>query len=268
MPTVVGELTDRGVRDRAVTDDVDGRRPPGRRDLGARLGPAARPGAPRQRRGDGVRCSSWPASAASGRSCWPPPTPSSAPYDGTITEDVAAAPADAVRLDQGRRGDAAVRLRRRLRPAHARAPADQRLRTRHEGQGLLRAAAAQGRGARRGRRGLRRRPAAPRPRARPRRGPRLRAGRRGLLTGLAQRADHHRQRFLGHGARPRWPRPARPPARPIPAEHVPAKDGEMPAVVVDTARARSLGWEPSVSLVEGMAGTWADLSPAPSLDLS
>ena len=56
--------------------------------------------------------------------------------------------------------------------------------------------------------------------------------------------------------------------RPIPAEHVPAKDGEMPAVVVDTARARSLGWEPSVSLVEGMAGTWADLSPAPSLDLS
>jgi UDP-glucose 4-epimerase len=48
--------------------------------------------------------------------------------------------------------------------------------------------------------------------------------------------------------------------RGIPAEHVAAKDGEMPAVVVDTSRARSLGWQPTVSLTEGMATAWDDLS--------
>jgi len=48
--------------------------------------------------------------------------------------------------------------------------------------------------------------------------------------------------------------------RAIPAEHVPAKDGEMPAVVVDISRARSLGWAPSVSLTEGMTTAWDDLS--------
>ena len=47
--------------------------------------------------------------------------------------------------------------------------------------------------------------------------------------------------------------------RAIPAEHVPAKDGEMPAVVVDVSRARSLGLEPTVSLADGMASAWADL---------
>ncbi|MGH9106013.1 MAG: NAD-dependent epimerase/dehydratase family protein [Acidimicrobiales bacterium] len=35
--------------------------------------------------------------------------------------------------------------------------------------------------------------------------------------------------------------------------HVPAKAGEMPAVVVDNSRARSLGWAPLVSLEEGVA---------------
>jgi UDP-glucose 4-epimerase len=49
--------------------------------------------------------------------------------------------------------------------------------------------------------------------------------------------------------------------RAIPAEHVPAKEGEMPAVVVDTSRARSLGWMPSVPLAEGMATAWADFAP-------
>jgi UDP-glucose 4-epimerase len=48
----------------------------------------------------------------------------------------------------------------------------------------------------------------------------------------------------------------------IPAEHVPAKDGEMPAVVVDNARARSLGWQPEVSLVDGMRMAWDDLATA------
>ena len=47
--------------------------------------------------------------------------------------------------------------------------------------------------------------------------------------------------------------------RAIPVEHVPAKDGEMPAVVVDTSRARSLGWQPSMSLPEGMASAWDDI---------
>jgi UDP-glucose 4-epimerase len=50
----------------------------------------------------------------------------------------------------------------------------------------------------------------------------------------------------------------------IPAEHVPAKDGEMPAVVVDNARARSLGWEPTVSLTEGMVTAWEDLAATSS----
>jgi UDP-glucose 4-epimerase len=49
--------------------------------------------------------------------------------------------------------------------------------------------------------------------------------------------------------------------RAIPAEHVEAKDGEMPAVVVDISRARSLGWAPSVGLADGMASAWADLRP-------
>jgi UDP-glucose 4-epimerase len=49
--------------------------------------------------------------------------------------------------------------------------------------------------------------------------------------------------------------------RAIPVEHVPAQDGEMPAVVVDVSRARSLGWAPTVTLADGMATAWADLSP-------
>jgi UDP-glucose 4-epimerase len=50
--------------------------------------------------------------------------------------------------------------------------------------------------------------------------------------------------------------------RPIPATRVPAKPGEMPAVVVDIARARSRGFEPRVSLTEGMRSAWADFAPA------
>jgi UDP-glucose 4-epimerase len=52
--------------------------------------------------------------------------------------------------------------------------------------------------------------------------------------------------------------------RAIPVEHVPAKDGEMPAVVVDVSRARSLGWWSTVSLTEGMATAWADLAATPT----
>jgi UDP-glucose 4-epimerase len=47
----------------------------------------------------------------------------------------------------------------------------------------------------------------------------------------------------------------------LPAEHVPAKAGEMPAVIVDISRAREhLGYQPSVSLVDGLATVWKDFS--------
>ena len=43
----------------------------------------------------------------------------------------------------------------------------------------------------------------------------------------------------------------------IPAEHVDAPAGEMPAVVVDvSASAETLGYKPSVSLADGLARTW------------
>lgn len=45
----------------------------------------------------------------------------------------------------------------------------------------------------------------------------------------------------------------------IPVEHVPAKPGEMPAVVVDTSLARErLGYRPRMSLAEGLATVWDD----------
>lgn len=47
----------------------------------------------------------------------------------------------------------------------------------------------------------------------------------------------------------------------LPAEHVPAKPGEMPAVIVDISRARrQLGYTPSVSLVDGLASVWKDFA--------
>jgi UDP-glucose 4-epimerase len=47
--------------------------------------------------------------------------------------------------------------------------------------------------------------------------------------------------------------------RPLPVEHVAAKRGEMPAVIVSIERARALGYRPAVDLDEGLAGVWADL---------
>ena len=46
--------------------------------------------------------------------------------------------------------------------------------------------------------------------------------------------------------------------RPLRANHVPAKAGEMPAVIVDNSMARSWGWAPSVSLEEGIAEVAAE----------
>ncbi|PRX50220.1 UDP-glucose 4-epimerase [Prauserella shujinwangii] len=45
--------------------------------------------------------------------------------------------------------------------------------------------------------------------------------------------------------------------RPLEVEHVPAPEGEMPAVVVDLSRSeRVLGYRPQVSLTEGLAEVW------------
>jgi UDP-glucose 4-epimerase len=48
--------------------------------------------------------------------------------------------------------------------------------------------------------------------------------------------------------------------RPIPVEHQPPRSGEMSAVIVDIDRARSLGFEPSVSLDDGLVEVWAEAS--------
>ncbi len=48
---------------------------------------------------------------------------------------------------------------------------------------------------------------------------------------------------------------------PLPAEHVAARAGEMPAVIVDISRAREqLGYAPAVSLVDGLAGVWREFA--------
>ena len=50
---------------------------------------------------------------------------------------------------------------------------------------------------------------------------------------------------------------------PIPVEHVDPKPGEMRAVEVDTALARSRGFAPQIALEEGMAGVWPDFRHDP-----
>ncbi|MGH3664925.1 MAG: NAD-dependent epimerase/dehydratase family protein [Egibacteraceae bacterium] len=45
---------------------------------------------------------------------------------------------------------------------------------------------------------------------------------------------------------------------PLPVEHTDPKPGEMPAVIVDIAAARELGYRPTVSLRGGLAGVWGD----------
>ena len=44
--------------------------------------------------------------------------------------------------------------------------------------------------------------------------------------------------------------------RPLRVEHVDPKPGEMPAVIVSIDRARSLGYRPSVELLDGLATVW------------
>ena len=50
---------------------------------------------------------------------------------------------------------------------------------------------------------------------------------------------------------------------PIPVEHVPVGNGEMPAVVVDISAARAIGYAPSHDLESGMATVWPDFDPRP-----
>jgi UDP-glucose 4-epimerase len=49
---------------------------------------------------------------------------------------------------------------------------------------------------------------------------------------------------------------------PIATEHVAAKAGEMPAVVVDVSRAAARGWTAQVSLVDGVRTAWVDFAPS------
>ena len=44
----------------------------------------------------------------------------------------------------------------------------------------------------------------------------------------------------------------------LPIQHGPAKPGEMPAVIVDNSRARSLGWTPGFDFAGGVAGVWEE----------
>ena len=48
---------------------------------------------------------------------------------------------------------------------------------------------------------------------------------------------------------------------PIPVEYVPAKQGEMPAVIVDISAARALGFRPTHDLKSGLATVWPEFAP-------
>ncbi|CAB1129812.1 UDP-glucose 4-epimerase [Candidatus Hydrogenisulfobacillus filiaventi] len=52
--------------------------------------------------------------------------------------------------------------------------------------------------------------------------------------------------------------------RPIGARYVDPKPGEMPAVVVDTSYARSLGFRPETALTEGLRRVWEDFRARPA----
>ncbi|QGK70792.1 NAD-dependent epimerase/dehydratase family protein [Allosaccharopolyspora coralli] len=50
---------------------------------------------------------------------------------------------------------------------------------------------------------------------------------------------------------------------PLPVEHVPAKQGEMPAVIVDVSTAkRELGYTPTMGLTDGLRTVWDDFRAA------
>ena len=53
---------------------------------------------------------------------------------------------------------------------------------------------------------------------------------------------------------------------PIPAEHVPPKPGEMPAVIVDISAARALGYRPTHDLKSGLATVWPEFAPSAAVE--
>lgn len=50
--------------------------------------------------------------------------------------------------------------------------------------------------------------------------------------------------------------------------HGPAKPGEMPAVIVDSSRARAAGWSPRFDFSEGLVGVWEEWSKADVEDMT
>jgi UDP-glucose 4-epimerase len=48
---------------------------------------------------------------------------------------------------------------------------------------------------------------------------------------------------------------------PIPAENIPPKPGEMPAVIVDISAARAIGYQPTHDLKSGIATVWPEWDP-------
>ena len=50
----------------------------------------------------------------------------------------------------------------------------------------------------------------------------------------------------------------------IPVQNVPAKPGEMPAVILDVSAARALGYEPTHDLKSGLSTVWPEFSEAAS----
>jgi UDP-glucose 4-epimerase len=52
----------------------------------------------------------------------------------------------------------------------------------------------------------------------------------------------------------------------LPIKHVEAKPGEMPAVIVSIERARTFGYEPSVELVDGFRRVWHEFAPVVGAD--
>jgi UDP-glucose 4-epimerase len=48
----------------------------------------------------------------------------------------------------------------------------------------------------------------------------------------------------------------------IPVHYVPAKPGEMPAVIVDISAARALGYRPTHDLKSGLSTVWPEFSEA------
>jgi UDP-glucose 4-epimerase len=48
----------------------------------------------------------------------------------------------------------------------------------------------------------------------------------------------------------------------IPVQYVPAKPGEMPAVIVDISAARALGYRPAHDLKSGLSTVWPEFSEA------